>query len=68
MGFRRLWFSDSIEFCGERSAGAIVVCQYQDIGLGVRFGVESAAEADAIGARYEASFGVALQQSNSTGR
>lgn len=36
LGINKLWFSDSIEFCGECSDTAIIINQYENHGLAIR--------------------------------
>jgi len=66
IGYQRQWFSDSIEFCGERRDSAIIINQYQHHGLAIRIRAESDTEVESIGSVFAQRLGV-VRQSQANG-
>jgi len=61
IGFQRQWFSDSIEFCGERRGSAIIINQYQHNVMLIRIRAESKTEIESIGSVFAQRLGVVRQ-------
>jgi tRNA threonylcarbamoyladenosine modification (KEOPS) complex Pcc1 subunit len=61
MGFRPLWFSDSITFCGEAEQAAIYINQYEKRGLFVRLQAVSKEKVDQLALPFIRDFGVEFQ-------
>jgi hypothetical protein len=51
-GFEPLWFSDAVEFCGERAGGAVLLTQYEARELVVQIAGHDRAAVEATGERF----------------